>query len=78
MVKRANGRQCNPRRDHDPYWTELITNRQRNHSWNFRSLVELQPPLEEQGLVVHTIGDSRAPRSVLAATREGYRLGVSL
>jgi len=29
-------------------------------------------------LQVHTVGDCHAPRSVLAATRQGYQLGISL
>ena len=43
-----------------------------------RPLDELQAPLEAEGLVVHSIGDCHAPRSVLAATREGYRLAMAL
>jgi thioredoxin reductase len=38
----------------------------------------IRPELESRGLTVHTIGDAHAPRSVLAATREGYRLGMQL
>jgi 2,4-dienoyl-CoA reductase-like NADH-dependent reductase (Old Yellow Enzyme family) len=36
---------------------------------------ELLIPLREAGLDVRAIGDCRAPRSVLAATREGHSLG---
>lgn len=43
-----------------------------------RPLGDLQQPLEEQGLTVHTIGDCHAPRSVLASTRDGYRMGMAL
>ena len=43
-----------------------------------RPLDELQAPLEAQGLNVLTIGDCHAPRSVLAATRQGYQVGMSL
>ena len=41
-------------------------------------LGELQAPLESEGIIVHTIGDCHAPRTVLAATREGYRAGMAL
>ncbi len=39
---------------------------------------ELRAPLTEQGIEVHTIGDCHAPRSVMAATRQGYQAGLSL
>ncbi|MFK7828278.1 MAG: FAD-dependent oxidoreductase [Congregibacter sp.] len=35
-------------------------------------------PLREAGLSVTTIGDCRAPRTVLAATREGYEVALML
>ncbi len=36
---------------------------------------ELLQPLREAGLDVHVIGDCYAPRSVLAATRDGHNIG---
>jgi hypothetical protein len=36
------------------------------------------PALRAAGLEVHVIGDCYAPRSLLAATREGYRTGIEL
>jgi hypothetical protein len=39
---------------------------------------ELRPDLESAGVQVLTIGDCHAPRSVLAATRQGYQVGNSL
>jgi 2,4-dienoyl-CoA reductase-like NADH-dependent reductase (Old Yellow Enzyme family) len=41
-------------------------------------LDQQRPLLEAKGLAVHTVGDCHAPRSVLAATRQGYQLGMSL
>ncbi|MEM9304588.1 MAG: FAD-dependent oxidoreductase [Pseudomonadota bacterium] len=38
----------------------------------------LRAPLEAAGIAAITVGDARAPLSVLAATREGYRLGLAL
>lgn len=38
----------------------------------------LQAILEKQDIVVHTIGDCHAPRSLLSATREGYRVGMAI
>ena len=38
----------------------------------------LAEPLRATGLEVQTIGDCRAPRSVLAATREGYEVALAL
>ncbi len=38
----------------------------------------LREPLEELGVDVHTVGDCHAPRSVLAATRQGYQLGSTV
>lgn len=34
--------------------------------------------LESRGITVHKVGDCYAPRSVLAATRHGYQLGIAL
>ena len=42
------------------------------------STVELLLPLQKLGIAVHTIGDCHAPRSVLAATREGHQIGLTL
>jgi hypothetical protein len=39
---------------------------------------ELLAPLRAEGLDVRVIGDCHAPRSVLAATREGHSLGNML
>lgn len=39
---------------------------------------ELAAPLREAGLEVLLVGDSRAPRTVLAATREGYEVALTL
>ncbi|MGI9331052.1 MAG: FAD-dependent oxidoreductase [Gammaproteobacteria bacterium] len=39
---------------------------------------ELRQPLEDQGIAVQTIGDCHAPRSVLAATRQGHQTGNDL
>lgn len=39
---------------------------------------QLRAPLEAKGLNVITVGDCHAPRSVLAATRQGYQVGVAL
>ena len=39
---------------------------------------ELRQPLEARGITVHTIGDCHAPNSVLAATRQGYRIALAL
>ena len=39
---------------------------------------QLAAPLREAGLPVITVGDCRAPRSVLAATREGYEIALTL
>ena len=36
---------------------------------------QLLAPLRKQGVAVHVIGDCHAPRSVLAATRDGHALG---
>ena len=38
----------------------------------------LKAPLQEQGIKVQTIGDCYAPRSVLASTRQGYRVALEL
>jgi hypothetical protein len=38
----------------------------------------LRAPLEAAGLAVECIGDARAPRGVLAATREGYEVAMAL
>ena len=38
----------------------------------------LKAPLQERGIEVVTIGDCYAPRSVLAATRHGYRTALEL
>ena len=38
----------------------------------------LRAPLEAAGLSVECIGDARAPRGVLAATREGYEVAMAL
>lgn len=38
----------------------------------------LRAPLEARGMEVHTVGDCHAPRSVLAATRQGYRVAMEL
>ncbi|MEQ8516909.1 MAG: hypothetical protein RIC38_15015, partial [Chromatocurvus sp.] len=38
----------------------------------------LAAPLVQAGIAVTTIGDCRAPRTVLAATREGYEIASSL
>lgn len=40
--------------------------------------LELMLPLQDAGIEVETIGDSRAPRTVLAATSEGYDVAMSL
>lgn len=39
---------------------------------------DLLLPLRDHGLVVRPIGDCKAPRTVLAATREGYDVAMSL
>ncbi len=39
---------------------------------------ELRADLEAQGFHVATVGDCHAPRSVLAATRQGHQLGLGL
>jgi len=39
---------------------------------------ELRTVLEAAGKDVHAIGDAYAPRSVLAATRQGYEVGTSI
>ena len=39
---------------------------------------ELRQPLENLGFDVQTIGDCHAPRSVIAATRQGHQVGLSL
>jgi 2,4-dienoyl-CoA reductase-like NADH-dependent reductase (Old Yellow Enzyme family) len=39
---------------------------------------ELEAPLRHAGLEVHLVGDCYSPRTVLAATREGYRAGISV
>ena len=39
---------------------------------------DLLLPLREHGLVLRPIGDCKAPRTVLAATREGYDVAMSL
>jgi hypothetical protein len=39
---------------------------------------QLSYPLRARGLDVRVIGDCYAPRSVLAATREGHALGNAL
>jgi len=36
---------------------------------------ELRAPLENEGIRVQTIGDCYAPRTVLAATRQGHKIG---
>lgn len=36
----------------------------------------LRAPLQAAGLTVECIGDARAPRGVLAATREGYEVAM--
>ncbi len=38
----------------------------------------LEAPLKSAGLEVHLIGDCYTPRTVLAATREGYRVGMDV
>jgi hypothetical protein len=38
----------------------------------------LQAPLEAAGVRVETVGDCRAPRGVLAATREGYEVALAI
>ncbi|MEK9655371.1 MAG: hypothetical protein VW202_06665 [Halieaceae bacterium] len=39
---------------------------------------ELQRPLQEAGLSVVAVGDCRAPRSLLATTREAYEVALLL
>lgn len=39
---------------------------------------DLAAPLRAAGLEVRTIGDCHAPRSLLVATQEGYRVGLSI
>jgi thioredoxin reductase len=39
---------------------------------------ELRSPLAAEGFDVVTLGDCHAPRSLLAATRQGYQVGNSL
>jgi len=39
---------------------------------------QLLKPLQDEGLEVRTIGDCRAPRSLLATTREAYRVATGL
>ena len=39
---------------------------------------QLLKPLQDEGLDVRTIGDCRAPRSLLATTREAYRVAAGL
>ena len=39
---------------------------------------ELQGPLQEAGLSVVAVGDCRAPRSLLATTREAYEVALRL
>jgi len=39
---------------------------------------EQLPTLRAAGVAVHRIGDSKAPRSLLMATSEGYQLGLQL
>jgi thioredoxin reductase len=41
-------------------------------------LDELKPDIQALGIEVQTIGDCHAPRSVLAATRQGYQVGLAL
>jgi hypothetical protein len=40
--------------------------------------LDLLPTLRAAGVAVHRIGDSKAPRSLLMATSEGYQLGLQL
>jgi hypothetical protein len=39
---------------------------------------ELAEPLRTLGFEVHEVGDCRQPRTVLSATSEGHRVGLSL
>lgn len=38
----------------------------------------LRAPLEAAGITVVTVGDCHAPRTILAATRQGYQIGTAL
>ena len=48
------------------------------YSTSRRPDLELMQPLLDAGIEVETIGDSRAPRTVLAATQEGYGVAAVL
>ena len=39
---------------------------------------QLRAALEAAGREVHLVGDCYAPRSVLAATRQGYEVGMAV